>query len=130
MTILSSFGRETSLVNIIGPQSIFPILFTPSINLLLYLFFCCYHYHYYPVRFILCKQQGRRDWQPLCTRWEKSYLLCVQVQEKQVIFNGASLAEPPTCRSWSPTGSILYLSIFAKGNCRCLHLNLSLCVTN
>src|ERR1041385_2821242 len=31
MAILSSFGRETSLVNIIGPRSIFPILFTPTI---------------------------------------------------------------------------------------------------
>ena len=28
---------------------------------------------------ILCKQQGRRNWQLLCTRWEQSYLLCVQV---------------------------------------------------
>src|SRR3954470_7289714 len=31
MAILSSFGRETSLVNIMGPRSIFPILFTPLI---------------------------------------------------------------------------------------------------
>src|ERR1041385_4306570 len=37
---------------------------------------------------------------------------------------------PPTCRLWIPTGSILNLSIFAKGNCRYLHLNLPLWVTN
>src|ERR1041385_3029407 len=36
MAILLSFGREMSLVNIIGPRSIFPILFSPAINLLLY----------------------------------------------------------------------------------------------
>src|SRR3954467_5667934 len=77
MAILLSFGRETSLVNIIGPRSIFPILFTPTINLLLYLLFRCYHYHYYPVRFILCKQQGRRNGQLLCTRWEaKLFAVC------------------------------------------------------
>src|ERR1041385_7889609 len=70
MAILSYFGRETSLVNIIGPRSIFPIQFTPTINLLLYLIFRCYHYHYYLVRFILCKQQGRKNSQILCTRWE------------------------------------------------------------
>ena len=25
---------------------------------------------------ILCKRQGRRNWQLLCTHWEQSYLLC------------------------------------------------------
>src|SRR3954466_9013999 len=35
--VLSSFGRETSLVNIMGPRSIFPQLFTPSIYFLLLL---------------------------------------------------------------------------------------------
>src|SRR3954463_12460376 len=51
LAILLSFGRETSLVNITGPLSIFPPLFTPSIyfQLLLYL------------ALILCKQQGRRN---------------------------------------------------------------------
>ena len=34
-------------------------------------------YHYYHLLLILCELQGRRDWQPLCTRWEQSYLyLC------------------------------------------------------
>src|SRR3954465_3597231 len=31
LALLSSFGRETSLVNVMGPRSIFPPLFTPSI---------------------------------------------------------------------------------------------------
>ena len=30
-----------------------------------------------PCVLILCKQQGRRDWQPLWTRWEQSYLCLV-----------------------------------------------------
>src|SRR3954470_20000790 len=37
IAILSSFGRETSLVNIMGPHSIFSSLFTRSIYLLLLL---------------------------------------------------------------------------------------------
>src|ERR1041385_132166 len=36
---LSSFGRETSLVNFMGPRFIFPSLFTPSIYFLLLLLF-------------------------------------------------------------------------------------------
>ena len=38
------------------------------------------------MRLILCKRQGRRDWQPLWTRWEQSYLLCVKVQVKEATF--------------------------------------------
>src|SRR3954467_8201630 len=41
---LSSFGRDTSLVNFMGPRSIFPPLFTPSIYFLLLLSSCCYYY--------------------------------------------------------------------------------------
>src|SRR3954464_13010637 len=37
IAFLSSFVRETSLVNIMGPRSIFPPLFTPSIYFLLLL---------------------------------------------------------------------------------------------
>src|SRR4051812_17173478 len=37
IALLSSFGRETSLVNIMGPRSILPPLFTPSIYFLLLL---------------------------------------------------------------------------------------------
>src|ERR1041385_8792950 len=63
IAVLSSFRRETSLVNIMGPRSIFSSLFTRSIYFLLLLCRFYHHYHY-PLRFILCKQQGRRDSQP------------------------------------------------------------------
>src|SRR4051812_11454155 len=36
IAVLSSFGRETSLVNITGPRSIFSILFTRSIHFRFY----------------------------------------------------------------------------------------------
>src|SRR3954470_19288833 len=56
---LPSFGRETSLVNIMGQRSIFPPLFTPP--LLSALLFCCNHYYFPLLCLILCKQQDRRD---------------------------------------------------------------------
>src|ERR1041385_6903742 len=37
---------------------------------------------------------------------------------------------PPTCICWSPTGSIINLSIFTKGNCRYATSHLPLWVTN
>src|SRR3954464_10723030 len=74
IAFLSSFGRDTSLVNIMGPRSIFPPLFTPPLYFIVVSFCCIYHY-YLPLRLTLCKQQGRRDLQPLCTHWEQSYLL-------------------------------------------------------
>src|SRR3954466_5786410 len=53
-----------------------------TLSLLSAFTFCCCHHYHYLLRLILCKQQGQRDSQPLCTRWEQSYLLCVQVQVK------------------------------------------------
>src|SRR3954466_9478347 len=38
ITVLSSFGRETSLVNITGPRSIFSSLFTRSFTFLIFYF--------------------------------------------------------------------------------------------
>ena len=80
---------------------------------------------------ILCKQQDRRDWQPLCTRWEQSYLLCVQVHVNLVSIRQQFLAPlTTTCISVSPTGSItsgsslrefaaiLHLKPFTWGNQR------------
>src|SRR3954469_16175734 len=58
---LSSFGRETSLVKVMGPRSIFPPLFTPLIFI---------DFVYFPLQItttiftcvlILCKQQDQRD---------------------------------------------------------------------
>src|SRR4051812_3741177 len=46
-----------------------------TFNLLSAFTFSCSHHYHYLLRLILCKQQGRRDWQPLCTRWEQNYLL-------------------------------------------------------
>src|SRR3954467_4542335 len=60
IAILSSFGRETSLVNIMGPRSIFPSLFTPPIYFLFLVSSCNHHYHCL-LHLILCKHQGRRE---------------------------------------------------------------------
>ena len=77
IAVLSSFGRETSLVNIMRLRSILPSLITSAIYFLLLLTIANTIYHYYHLRLILCELQGRRDWQPLCTRWEQNYLyLC------------------------------------------------------
>src|SRR3954467_12896263 len=71
LALLSSFGRETSLVKITGPRSIFTSLFTPSVYFQSLLSFALLY-----LALILSKQQGRRR-QLLCTRWEQSYLyLC------------------------------------------------------
>src|SRR4051812_12418893 len=53
LALLSSFGRETSLVKITGPQSIFTSLFTIFIYFQLLLLLC--------LALILCKRQGRRN---------------------------------------------------------------------
>src|SRR4051812_45590393 len=59
IAFLSSFGRETSLVNVMGPRSIFPPLFTPSVYFLFFTF-CCSHTIIISC-IDLCKQQGQRD---------------------------------------------------------------------
>ena len=61
IAVLSSFGRETSLVNIMGPRSILPSLITSTIYFTLFTIICIITYHYYHLRLILCKLQGRRD---------------------------------------------------------------------
>src|SRR3954464_10962355 len=82
IAFLSSFGRETSLVNVMGPRSIFPPLFTPLVYFLCLLSVAVTTIIFLPLCLILCKQQGRRDWQPLCTRWEQSYLsLCAGLRQ-------------------------------------------------
>src|ERR1041384_4278352 len=57
LALLSSFGRETSLVKITGPRSIFTSLFTPTIYFMLLLLLV----PFYLLRLILCKRQGRRN---------------------------------------------------------------------
>src|SRR3954464_5466822 len=68
IAFLSSFGRETSLVNVMGPRSIFPPLFTPSVYFPV-LYFLLQSPLLLSLVLILCKQQGWRDGQTLCTRW-------------------------------------------------------------
>src|SRR3954462_13147059 len=59
IAVLSSFGRETSLVNITRPRSIFSSLFTRSFTFQLLLSVPIIII--IPCVFILCKQQDRRD---------------------------------------------------------------------
>src|ERR1043165_6684320 len=56
LALLSSFGRETSLVKIKGPRSIFTLLFTPSIYFQPLLSFALLS-----IVLILCKRQGRKN---------------------------------------------------------------------
>src|ERR1041384_8380021 len=56
LAFLSSFGRETSLVKITGPRSIFTSLFTTTL-LSAFTFVSTF----YLLRLILCKRQGRRN---------------------------------------------------------------------
>src|ERR1043165_10267543 len=73
LALLPSFGRETSLVKITGPRSIFTSLFTPQFTFKAFTFTSTL----LSLCLILCKRQGRRNFQLLCTRWEQSYLfLC------------------------------------------------------
>src|SRR3954471_8487027 len=60
IAVLSSFGRDTSLVNIMGPRFILPPLFTPSIYFLLLLPVAA-TINFLPLCLILCKQQGQRN---------------------------------------------------------------------
>src|ERR1043165_1301922 len=56
LALLSSFGRETSLVKITGPWSIFTLLFATSIY-----FQILFSFALLSLAFILCKRQGRRN---------------------------------------------------------------------
>src|ERR1044071_9628315 len=56
LVLLASFGRETSLVKITGPRSIFTLLFAPSVYFQLLLSFALLS-----LALILCKRQGRRN---------------------------------------------------------------------
>ena len=78
---------------------------------------------------MLCKQKGRRDLQPLWTRWEKSYLCsCVQVHDNAA--PNKSLAPlPPICWLWNPTGLITLVSVLREICCY-PHHNLPFGLTN
>src|SRR3954464_14594236 len=85
IAVLSCFGRETSLVNIMGPRSIFSSLFTHSIYFLLLL---SSSYHYYPLSLAfdpLSTTRPERLTTSLNFVGSKVICICVQVQAKQVI---------------------------------------------
>src|SRR3954471_3443316 len=86
-----------------------------TLSLLSVFTFCCIHHYHYLLHLILCKQQGRRDCQPLCTRWEQSYLMCVQVHVNIVSYRQHFLA-PLTPSSISASSSETNLGIFTEGN--------------
>src|SRR3954464_12956881 len=127
IAVLSCFGRETSLVNIMGPRSIFSSLFTHSIYFLLLL---SSSYHYYPLSLAfdpLSTTRPERLTTSLNFIGSKVICICVQVQAKQVIIvNGASLPERPTCRFRSPTSLISTLVSLPREICFYLHLTFHL----
>src|SRR3954464_11799541 len=100
IAVLSCFGRETSLVNIMGLRSIPSSLFTRSIYFLLLL---SSSYHYYPSSlafdpFVNNKAGEITNLSEL--PWEQSYLLCVKVPSTAKFLAPLS----PTYRFRSPTG--------------------------
>ena len=80
LALLSSFGWETSLVKSRDPGPYSHHCLHPQFTFCLY-----FQLPLLSLALILCKQQGRRNWQLLWTRWEQSYLLCVKVQVKLAI---------------------------------------------
>src|SRR3954464_7320960 len=113
LALLSSFGRETSLVKITGPRSIFTSLFTPTIyfQLLLSLVLLL------SLALILCKRKdGGIDNSSVLIG---SKVICsVQVQVKEATFVLKTVPLFP-CHLVYPLESYwfdLNLSIFAKGN--------------
>src|SRR4051812_46290056 len=124
MAILSSFGSETSLVNIIGPRSIFPILFILSINLLLYYFSVAITIITIPCVLSFVKNKAGGIDNPF-----------VLVGSKVICCVCRSTTTANLWRRWHlpvVAGVLLEtnLGIFTEGNCYYLHLNLPLWVTN
>ena len=110
-------------MKITGPRSIFTSLFTTTIYFQLLLFFSTF----LSLALILCKRQGRRNWQLLCTRWEQSYLFCAGPRQ---LLTTAKFLVPltPSVSVLSPTGDkpwYLYWGKFAT-----IYINLPLGVTN
>ena len=57
-------------------------------------------------------------------------MMCVQDQVKEVIFSGASLTSPPTCRSWSPIGRSQLCYLCQRKICHYATSHFPLGVTN
>src|SRR3954470_14689786 len=106
IAFLSSFGRETSLVNIMGPRSIFPPLFTPSIYFLLLLLVVVTTIIISCVRSFVNSKAGGID-NPSVLVGSKVICCCVQVHVKR---------HDTYLYLLESYWSILNLKIFAKRN--------------
>src|SRR3954470_5033491 len=94
LALLSSFWRETSLVNITGPRSIFTPLFTPSIY-----FQFLFSVALLSLSLILCKQQAGEIDNSSVLVGSKVICFCVQVTTTAQFLAPLS----PSCISASPT---------------------------
>src|SRR4051812_20370306 len=104
LALLSSFGRETSLVKITGPRSIFTSLFTPSIY-----FQSLLSFELLSLALILCKKKaGGIDNSSVLIRSKVTCCVCRSRSISGAVDTYLSFLES----YWL----ILNLSIFAKGN--------------
>ena len=110
-------------MKITGPRSIITSLFTPTIYFQAFTFTSTF----YLLCLILCKRQGRRNWQLLYTRWEQSYLLFAGPSKLHVRAISGAVA---TYLSILGVLRETNLGIFAEGTCRCTACHLPLGVTN
>ena len=115
-------------MNINGPRSIFPPLFTPSIYFFLLLSVAA-TIIFLSLCLILCKQQGRRNWQLLCTRWEWSYLLLCEGL-RQLVPEAISSAVATYLYLLESYGRQSTLASLLRETCRCTASHLPLGVTN
>src|ERR1041385_2943611 len=101
LALLSSFGRETSLVKITGPRSIFISLFTSLIyfSVAITIIIPCV------LSFVNNKAGGIDNSSVLVGR--KIICICVQVQVK-IATSAPLFTLPPSCISASPTGDKPY----------------------
>src|ERR1043165_1170344 len=123
LALLSSFGRDTSLVNITGPRSIFTPLFAPSIYFMFLL-----SDELLSLALILCKQQAGGIDNSSVLIWSKVICICVQVQVK-LATSAPLFTLPPTCILRSPTGDKPWYLCQGK-TCRCTISHPALGVTN
>ena len=126
IAFLSSFGRETSLVNIIGPQSIFSPLFTPSIYFP-FLLSSCSHYYLPFVSFVNNKAEGI-DNPSVLVGSKVTFCLCksTSTSYQPATISGAVDTYLYLCESY---GSITLVSLPREISAT-LHLSLPLGVTN
>src|SRR3954464_8358863 len=98
LALLSSFGRETSLVNITGPGPYFHHCLHPQFN------FSSYFQLLLSLALIICKQQGRGIDNSSVLVGSKVICCCVQVHVNFLARSKLLARLSPTCISASPTG--------------------------